>query len=1289
MKGYQPKTGSLYSALFSFSCLNLLLTTITTAQVMTPNEILYGKYDGGDPFADLDAFPTVPEGFEITLVAKEPLVRNPCAIAFDGRGRMFIGQGPQYRRMTPETPKDSVYILLDDDGDGVADRRHLFATGFNGIQGLVWNGGDLYIANAPDLTVVRDLDGDDVADEYVKLYTDLGNIEHALHGLNIAPDGRLYMSKGNSKGLSLPGRVAPKPFRELFGLDAPEGSPDFPEPQLYTAETYEATFQDPNDDWGRMGGILRAQPDGSELEIVSHGARNPWDINFSDTFDWLGGDNDQLEGDRFFRSFNGAHLGWNHAWSSSWTGEGHLPTAPALLPLVDGSTTGVVYYDAKAFPEPYRGFLVGDWLRKVVYLIKTEWDGAEMKMAGGEPVDFVKGGSSLFRTTDLEIGADGALYALSWGTTYGAEFENGEMTNAGRVWRIAWVGSDKTWSRSLRPISDLSTSELLTALDHNLKARRVDAAAELIERNEADALKEWLGKTDLSAVQQTWGMWTLGRMNPEDRSLDPSFLEKLDDRGESSFNRRLQAIRILGFRASQSGRSLPDGFSRALQNREPRIRQAAAIAAMEADDQAVVDQLIQLLAEETDRIVFYSTWQALRRLLDTSNLIVLLDHRAGQVRLGALLGLLETRSIDADAVSSLLEDSDPRVVEKAKSYLVKAGVMDPEPSDDAREEFTGLPYGAFVKNIRAASPRTPRVSPLPLQYGSQLYADASIVLTDIGDAYRGLTYIQNFMEDAYSKGEHFMSFTVPTESTLYVTHDEDIRGNRPSWLIDNFEPFRGNRFRGTAKSYGQFKKDVSAGVVNLGGNTLDGKARAAIPYVVMLEAKPLDPPETPTTIESVMEVLDQGDPARGEWLFMGRKGPVCWTCHQVDGLGLNYGPDLSLIGERDDIRHWVESLLEPNAIVTEGFATQSVTTSDGGAYAGVLAEESDLALTLQQVTGDLMRIQKSKITSRTSLHTSLMPSVATTLGARDVADLVSYLSNLRSDAKRQEGFGFEWASNELTILHDGEPITANVMKDPDIPRPYFYNLNTLDGVRVTRNFPPIEGVDATDHAEYHPGLWMAYGDINGNDYWRLKHAVKHQRFLSPPKVENGRLTFSVENTFHDSEDQAIGKQKSFFTFEEMDGGYLIHWEDEYAPTGEAIVFGDQEEMGLGIRMATPLTELATGIIRTSAGLETAKQAWGKEAAWSDYSGIADGRHAGITIMGDPNNFRPTWWHSRNYGAMVTNVFGRQAMRQGEKSAVPVKHGEALKLRFGVYVHSGDMQMSTDAIEKVFDAFAKQ
>ena len=132
-----------------------------------------GAADFNDKQADREMLPQAPAAFQVSLFAREPLVRQPCSMAFDAKGRLYIGMGPQYRNPTPETPGDSVVIVTDTDGDGRADQTKVFATGFNAVQGLTWHGRDLWVANAPDLTIVRDVDGDDEADEYVRVYTDL------------------------------------------------------------------------------------------------------------------------------------------------------------------------------------------------------------------------------------------------------------------------------------------------------------------------------------------------------------------------------------------------------------------------------------------------------------------------------------------------------------------------------------------------------------------------------------------------------------------------------------------------------------------------------------------------------------------------------------------------------------------------------------------------------------------------------------------------------------------------------------------------------------------------------------------------------------------------------------------------------------------------------------------------------------------------------------------------------------------------------------------------------------
>jgi hypothetical protein len=132
------------------------------------------------------------------------------------------------------------------------------------------------------------------------------------------------------------------------------------------------------------------------------------------------------------------------------------------------------------------------------------------------------------------------------------------------------------------------------------------------------------------------------------------------------------------------------------------------------------------------------------------------------------------------------------------------------------------------------------------------------------------------------------------------------------------------------------------------------------------------------------------------------------------------------------------------------------------------------------------------------------------------------------------------------------------------------------------------------------------------------------------------------------------------------------WVSTFTCDQRPFAFGDQEEMGLGFRVATSITEQNGGTIRDSEGRTTAAAIWGKSAAWCDYSGAIDGRHVGVTLMGHPDNFRPSWWHARDYGLLVANPFGREAFRQGQKSSVVVEQGESLRLRYGILLHAGKL-----------------
>jgi len=229
-------------------------------------------------------------------------------------------------------------------------------------------------------------------------------------------------------------------------------------------------------------------------------------------------------------------------------------------------------------------------------------------------------------------------------------------------------------------------------------------------------------------------------------------------------------------------------------------------------------------------------------------------------------------------------------------------------------------------------------------------------------------------------------------------------------------------------------------------------------------------------------------------------------------------------------------------------------------------------------------------------------------------------------------------------------------------------LKTPGGIAVTRNHPPVLGTDAEDHATMHPGMWFAFGDINKNDFWRNQAKMVFTDWAAVPKVADGRVMFTARFGLMDAKDQALGQLLLSISVARRPHGYLWIWDGVFSSDSQELRFGDQEEMGLGVRLATPLIEKNGGRLINDEGMKTAKGTWGKQALWSDYSGALKGSEVGILLMPSPKNFRKSWFHNRDYGLMVANAFGNQAFTKGEPSEVVVRRGESLRLIYGVLVH---------------------
>jgi len=312
-----------------------------------------------------------------------------------------------------------------------------------------------------------------------------------------------------------------------------------------------------------------------------------------------------------------------------------------------------------------------------------------------------------------------------------------------------------------------------------------------------------------------------------------------------------------------------------------------------------------------------------------------------------------------------------------------------------------------------------------------------------------------------------------------------------------------------------------------------------------------------------------------------------------------------------------------------------------------------------------------------------------TRGAAPILAAAIFLWTVSSAA---QPVSFDVSEGRLEITVEKERIATYVWDDPVIQRPYFCNVVAPNGYQVTRTYPIDPEADAgnEDHSTFHPGIWLAFGDLDGADFWRLHATVRHVGFRLEPQGGQAVGRFEVHNIYetHDDPPRIIAEEFSTYCVRVTDNGYLIESESRFTPKTDDVVFGDQEEMGLGLRLATPLTvKHGSGVLLNSEGGHNEEGTWGKQARWCAGLAEVDEVHIGAVVMTCPDNFRESWFHSRDYGLIVANPFGRKAMtapRDADVSddSTPVND---MRLRFAIGLFStvGD---PVTAIEALYEAY---
>ncbi|MGI9243664.1 MAG: DUF6807 family protein, partial [Verrucomicrobiales bacterium] len=787
----------------------------------------------------------------------------------------------------------------------------------------------------------------------------------------------------------------------------------------------------------------------------------------------------------------------------------------------------------------------------------------------------------------------------------------------------------------------------------------------LLKLGETDWLREVIGREGNPKSLETWAVWTLGRIDPGGAWFG------------GSLNQRIQSLRL-----QASGGELREEVRGALNDPEPRVRFEAVLAIRQAGQTEWVGDLLALAEREDDRLVNYAIWGALMDLESVDQLRSRLSSVSPTTRLAALLALLEQDALEDESLGGFVGDDDPRIASLARRRLGGKATTElrgrplravATQGGGGGKQAADLPVGVNpFGEIRASSGRGYNAA--VLAPGVRLYSDRRYRLARVPPELSGEVFLQTANDDADDRGGVEVAITLKFDSTLYLA--DDARGESPpAWLRDGWELTDLTITADDPRSMRVYRRDFEAGaVVKLGANRDGVRARKGN-YIVVARPKLLEPGGEIASLESVLAAMPGADAARGRDLFLSRHGADCAACHQLETIGQQHAPDLSEIGSRADAEFLIQSILDPSASITEGFAALLVKMEDGSSYVGNVLEETGRSLTLAMAGGATVELERKAIASSEGLEVSAMPAgFGSLLSSQQVADIAAYLLEKKAEAgavsqspDRELSFERDGESR-LLLMSGGTRIATYLIDDPVLSRRGLVNVMTGSGIPVTRRFPAPQG---SDHTHMHPGIWLGFGWISGNDYWRLQSKVEFDRFLSDPAVQDGAATFSTRNRYlNQGGDETICVEDCAYRFTTRNDGLLVEIDATYYNDEREFEFGDQEESGLAFRVTESLSvKFGNGEIINDRGGRDGAGTWGKEFRWIDYSGETGGRRVGILLVPHPSNPRTSWSHSRDYGVLAANPFPKQPKGRREPYVKTlVKVGDRVRLRYALLVH---------------------
>ena len=464
--------------------------------------------------AALKTFQIAP-GFEIQIVAADPLIHNPVAMAFGPDGRIWVVEMSAFMANADGLGEDAkigrVVVLSDTDGDGRMDRRTVFLDGLVMPRALALIGDGVLVAEPPHLWFCRDTNGDGISDEKTEVAADYGittNPEHTANGLLRALDNWIYSANHTTR------------FRYT-------GKGQFTREPTATRGQWGIS----QDDTGRIYHNNNSDPLRADLVPTEYFTRNPYLSAPTGSNVGLAPANLPIWPSRVTPGVNRGYKSLN--------AEGKITAVTAAC--------GPLVYRSALFPAEFSGnaFVCEPSANLVKRIVLTEHNGTVTGRNAYEGTEFLTSTDERFRPVNLTSGPDGALYLVDmyhgilqhriYMTSYlRQQVEERDLAagnGLGRIYRIVPVGK-----KSVNQKFDLakeSAEQLVRHLRSPNSWWRDTAQRLLVERADPAAvplLRELASNSASPALSRLHALWTLEGLGQLDRGTVLAAMDSPDER---------------------------------------------------------------------------------------------------------------------------------------------------------------------------------------------------------------------------------------------------------------------------------------------------------------------------------------------------------------------------------------------------------------------------------------------------------------------------------------------------------------------------------------------------------------------------------------------------------------------------------------------------------------------------------------------------------------------------------------------------------------------------------------